>query len=202
MVVEWLNESVGSDTAPDWIGDHTELIRDGFAWVGVSAQALGVNGGTGVLPGSAGRGSGRRTRRATGPCTTPVTPTPTTSSRRRPRPSATPGGVVAARWAQSRRRSSPTANRSPPSSSPPTSTPWPRGPTSSTATCVHSRWGGGTSLSGPLDLGVHEPFRTDLAVPVLAFETETDLIGGVRQRPPTRQPVVPGLGGGGDAPRR
>ena len=39
MVVEWLNESAGSDTAPDWIGDHTELIRQGFAYVGVSAQA-------------------------------------------------------------------------------------------------------------------------------------------------------------------
>jgi hypothetical protein len=33
-------------------------------------------------------------------------------------------------------------------------------------------------LSGSLDLGVHEPFRTDLGVPVLAFETETDLLQG------------------------
>ena len=49
VVVEWLNVSVGSDTAPDWIGDHTELIRQGFAYVGVSAQAIGVNGGTAVL---------------------------------------------------------------------------------------------------------------------------------------------------------
>jgi hypothetical protein len=61
VVVEWLNESAGADTAPDWIGDHTELIRQGFAWVGVSAQALGVNGGTGVL-GAAGPVSRRRTR--------------------------------------------------------------------------------------------------------------------------------------------
>ena len=49
VVVEWLNVSGGLDTAPDWITGHTELIRDGYAWVGVSAQALGVEGGTSIL---------------------------------------------------------------------------------------------------------------------------------------------------------
>jgi Alpha/beta hydrolase domain len=42
VVVEWLNVSAGLDVAPDWIYAHNELIRDGFAWVGVSAQAAGV----------------------------------------------------------------------------------------------------------------------------------------------------------------
>ena len=42
VVVEWLNVSAGLDAAPDWIFSHDELIRDGFAWVGVSAQATGV----------------------------------------------------------------------------------------------------------------------------------------------------------------
>jgi hypothetical protein len=42
VVVEWLNVSGGVDAAPDWLYAHDELIRDGFAWVGVSAQALGV----------------------------------------------------------------------------------------------------------------------------------------------------------------
>jgi len=42
VVVEWLNVSAGVDAAPDWIFSHNELIRDGFAWVGVSAQAAGV----------------------------------------------------------------------------------------------------------------------------------------------------------------
>ena len=46
VVVEWLNVSAGADVAADWINAHTELIRDGFAWVGVSAQAVGVEGGT------------------------------------------------------------------------------------------------------------------------------------------------------------
>jgi hypothetical protein len=42
VVVEWLNVTGGFDAAPDWIYAHDELIRDGFAWVGVSAQAAGV----------------------------------------------------------------------------------------------------------------------------------------------------------------
>jgi hypothetical protein len=43
VVVEWLNVSGGVDADPDWTQTHNELIRDGFAWVGVSAQAVGVN---------------------------------------------------------------------------------------------------------------------------------------------------------------
>jgi hypothetical protein len=43
VVVEWLNVTAGQDLPADWIMTHTELIRSGFAWVGVSAQAVGVN---------------------------------------------------------------------------------------------------------------------------------------------------------------
>ncbi|MER5429452.1 alpha/beta hydrolase domain-containing protein [Streptomyces sp. NPDC002588] len=42
VVVEWLNVSAGLDAAPEWIYTHDELIRAGYAWVGVSAQATGV----------------------------------------------------------------------------------------------------------------------------------------------------------------
>ncbi len=49
VIVEWLNVSGGLDAAPEWITGHTELIRDGFAWVGVSAQYVGVEGGKSVL---------------------------------------------------------------------------------------------------------------------------------------------------------
>jgi len=48
-VVEWLNVTTGSDTSVEWVTTHNELIRDGFAWVGVSAQAVGVQGGASVL---------------------------------------------------------------------------------------------------------------------------------------------------------
>jgi Alpha/beta hydrolase domain len=43
VVVEWLNVSAGADSNPDWIMAHKELIREGYAYVGVSAQAVGVN---------------------------------------------------------------------------------------------------------------------------------------------------------------
>ena len=45
VVVEWLNVSGGFDAAPDWTSAHTMLLRDGFAWIGVSAQYVGVSGG-------------------------------------------------------------------------------------------------------------------------------------------------------------
>ncbi len=49
VIVEWLNVTAGFDSAPDWINAHNALIRGGFAWVGVSAQAVGVSGsGTGL----------------------------------------------------------------------------------------------------------------------------------------------------------
>jgi hypothetical protein len=50
VVVEWLNVSGGADASPDWMHTHVELIRRGYAWVGVSAQAVGVNGLKGAPP--------------------------------------------------------------------------------------------------------------------------------------------------------
>jgi hypothetical protein len=43
VVVEWLNVSAGQDLPNDWTMAHTELTRSGDAYVGVSAQAVGVN---------------------------------------------------------------------------------------------------------------------------------------------------------------
>ncbi len=45
VVVEWLNVSGGLDADPDWASLHEEIIRHGDAWVGVSAQLIGVEGG-------------------------------------------------------------------------------------------------------------------------------------------------------------
>jgi len=46
VVVEWLNVSGGIDAPPDWLQGHDQMLRDGIAWVGVSAQIVGVEGGT------------------------------------------------------------------------------------------------------------------------------------------------------------
>src|SRR5262245_26044993 len=49
VIVEWLNVSGGVDANPDWTQTHVEIIRQGAAWVGVSAQFVGVEGGGGVV---------------------------------------------------------------------------------------------------------------------------------------------------------
>ncbi len=49
VVVEWLNVSSGSDAAPDWTYLADEIVRRGHAWVGVSAQHVGVEGGEAVV---------------------------------------------------------------------------------------------------------------------------------------------------------
>jgi hypothetical protein len=45
VVVEWLNVSGGVDADPEWTSTHEEIVRHGDAWVGVSAQRIGVEGG-------------------------------------------------------------------------------------------------------------------------------------------------------------
>jgi hypothetical protein len=52
VVVEWLNVSLGMDLAADWDAEHRELLRSGFAYVGVSAQKVGIEGGPNILPNS------------------------------------------------------------------------------------------------------------------------------------------------------
>lgn len=45
VLVEWLNVTGGVDAAPDWMYMHRHLHRRGDAWVGVSAQKAGIDGG-------------------------------------------------------------------------------------------------------------------------------------------------------------
>ena len=49
-VMEWLNVSEGTDLAADWEAMHREIVRDGFAYVGVSVQKVGVEGGPSLTP--------------------------------------------------------------------------------------------------------------------------------------------------------
>lgn len=45
VVLEWMNVSGGVDADPEWTTLREEIERQGHAWVGVSAQALGIEGG-------------------------------------------------------------------------------------------------------------------------------------------------------------
>jgi hypothetical protein len=53
VVVEWLNVSAGTDSTPDWNAAHREIMREGYAYVGVSAQKVGVDGGPNMGAGNA-----------------------------------------------------------------------------------------------------------------------------------------------------
>jgi hypothetical protein len=50
VLVEWFNVSGGIDAGPDWMFLHRHLTREGAVWVGVSAQKAGIDGG-GLVPG-------------------------------------------------------------------------------------------------------------------------------------------------------
>jgi hypothetical protein len=45
VIVEWLNVSGGVDAAPDWLMLHREILRSGYAYVAISAQRVGIEGG-------------------------------------------------------------------------------------------------------------------------------------------------------------
>lgn len=50
VIVEWLNVTGGLDVPAVWMPTQRHLIRDGYTWVGVSVQRVGIEGG-GVMPG-------------------------------------------------------------------------------------------------------------------------------------------------------
>jgi hypothetical protein len=49
VLVEWLNVTSGQDTPADWMVAHREILRRGYAYVAVSAQKVGVEGGASVM---------------------------------------------------------------------------------------------------------------------------------------------------------
>lgn len=87
VVVEWMNESAG-ESSPDWDYMNPEIMNAGDAWVGVSAQALGVDGGKSLLSGGnvtgSVKGSLSRNQIGTAACITLATNTRTTSTTKSP----------------------------------------------------------------------------------------------------------------------
>jgi hypothetical protein len=49
VLVEWLNVSGGIDAPAVWFMAHREIVRSGYAYVGVSAQQVGVQGGVNLM---------------------------------------------------------------------------------------------------------------------------------------------------------
>ncbi|TFF16540.1 alpha/beta hydrolase domain-containing protein [Cellulosimicrobium funkei] len=48
VIAEWYNVSNQWDQEVDWFQTHEHLVREGYAWVGVSAQRAGVHSPTGL----------------------------------------------------------------------------------------------------------------------------------------------------------
>ena len=181
VVVEWLNVSGGADGSPDWNAAHRELIRGGYAYVGVSAQKVGVEGGANVMgmagsslkktnPERYGRLShpgdafsydifsqaGSVLRRAdAGKVLGPLVPT----------------RVIAIGESQSAVFLTTYVNAVDPIAK------------VYDGFLIHSRFGSAASLeNAPMTASSNQPrfvkFRTDLRAPVITVITETDLLGG------------------------
>jgi Alpha/beta hydrolase domain len=177
VVVEWLNVSAG-ESSPDWDYLNPALTAAGFAYVGVSAQALGVVGGrsllgTGSSPGGLVRaeparygslhhpGDGYsydifaqvgRALRDTGAATA--------LGRLQPR------HIVAVGESQSAYFLTTFANAVQPLTR------------TFDGLFIHSRGGSGAPIDGSTiasQISGAQQIRTDLDVPVFMFETETDL---------------------------
>ena len=65
VLVEWLNVSGGIDADAEWASLRDEIVRAGDAWVGVSAQRIGIEGGPVLVkvdvPGEEAAGKGLKT---------------------------------------------------------------------------------------------------------------------------------------------
>jgi hypothetical protein len=53
VVLEWLNVSAGFDAPAYWMLTHRHVVRAGWAWVGISAQRVGIEGGGDVFSSAA-----------------------------------------------------------------------------------------------------------------------------------------------------
>jgi Alpha/beta hydrolase domain len=181
VVVEWLNVSSGFDSPPDWLGAHTSMIRDGTAWVGVDAQAVGVQGGAAAVAGLAAGGLKAADPARYGSLHHPgdsysydIFSQAGRAARSTAQTSALGGlpvrRVIAVGESQSAFRLVTYINAVQPRDH------------VYNGFLVHSRWGTGSPLSQaplpPVGVPDRTVIRTDLKVPVLTFETESDLLQG------------------------
>jgi hypothetical protein len=188
VVVEWMNVSDG-ESAPDWDYLNPELMSDGYAYVAVSAQAEGVNGGKPILgspvTGLVGSEPARygtlhhpgdqysldmfaQIARAVGAHSTSALG------------NLHPKHMVGVGESQSAFYLTTFADALQPLTH------------TFEGIFIHSRGGGGAPLSGPLESKKGPSnlrIRTDLGIPVFMSETQTDLIAlgyGPAQQPNTR----------------
>ncbi len=191
VLVEWFNVTGGLEADPDWTYLSDEILRSGEAYVGVSAQALGINGGQALLGVSGAPTGGLRAADPAryGSLVHPgdqyafdIFSQVARGLRSAGRPPVlgplTPRRIVALGESQSAFFLTTFINAIQPRTH------------AFDGFFVHSRGGGGAPLGGGLGSavsasGVH--IRTDLGVPIMVFETETD-VGPLLNYSPATQP--------------
>ena len=185
VIVEWLNVSGGLDAAPDWTYTHVELIREGYAWVGLSAQVVGIDGGP-----SMGLVAGYTLKAADpGRYGSLVHPGDQYSYDMYTQTGAAawfandvmlgglqPERVIAIGESQSAFRLTTYVNAVGPNTDI-----W-------DGYLVHSRGNAGAALNVDVKMPTDQRIRTDLNVPVLQFQAETDLLGRGLNSIGARQP--------------
>ncbi len=193
VLVEWFNVSGGVEAGPDWAFLGPQIVADGYGYVGVSAQAFGVDGGQALVgvPGMAPAGG----LVASGPERYGTLRHPGdrfafdifTQIGRALRGSGSPsalGGLVPERVAAIGESQSAFFLTTYIDAVHPTAQAF-------DGFFVHSRGTSGASLEGtPMGATDMPPglrIRGDVDVPVLVFETETDL-GPLLDYGPARQP--------------
>lgn len=182
VIVEWLNVSGGLDVGVDWINAHVELIREGMAWVGVSAQYAGVENPVDIPSGNVGlitAGLKAWDPERYGSLSHPGDSfsydifSQAAQAIRQPAGMSPLGTlkikkVIASGESQSASRMVTYVNAVDPVAQ------------IFDGFFVHSRGGGGADLSQSPQPAITAPtptfIRTDVRVPVLTFETESDLI--------------------------
>jgi hypothetical protein len=199
VVVEWLNVSGGLDANPDFSYMADELLRGGYAWVGVSAQRIGIEGGPVAVTVEAGEGIAGRGLRALDPerygdlhhpgdAFSYDIFTQVARSLREPGDVDALGGLEAERLLAVGESQSGFALTTYVNGVQPLALAY-------DGFFVHSRGGAAAPLGEPdagIDIagtigGPPTQIRTDLDAPVLVLETETDVVG-ILNYLPARQP--------------
>jgi hypothetical protein len=182
VVVEWLNVSFNLDIDPDYLYESQELTDAGYAWVGVSAQSLGVMGPIGLRAWDPARYSALRHPGDTFSYSIFSQAAKSLLDPRGARPlgSLRPRTLIADGESQSAGRMVTYANAIQPRDR------------LFDGLLIHSRGAGGALISQSPQTVFPMPsvafLRTDLGVPVLTVETETDILANGLGFQPATQP--------------
>lgn len=182
VLVEWLNVTAGQDTPADWMVTHRQILRGGYAYVAVSAQRVGIEGGAAAMPGAPGVSLKKADPARYGSLAHPGDAwsydiySQTAEALKAEHAGGLLGALVPRRVVSIGESQSAAFLVTYLNAVDPLARVY-------DGFFVHSRFGGASGIDGTaMSFGTNGPtyvrFRRDLRVPVLCLITETDLLGG------------------------